>query len=40
VKVDGKKVKFTFEEKNQVLRINHSAHLNIEQNTSQIELKW
>jgi alpha-glucosidase/oligosaccharide 4-alpha-D-glucosyltransferase len=40
VKVDGKKVKFTFEEKNQVLHITNLTQLNNEQNTSQIELKW
>ena len=40
VKVNGKKVKCYYEEKNQVLSINRSVQLLNEQNTTQIEIKW
>ncbi|MFM8597027.1 MAG: TIM-barrel domain-containing protein [Flavobacteriales bacterium] len=40
VKMAGKKVKFSFDEKNQVLHIDRKTTLNNEQNVSQVEIKW
>ncbi|MFM6946302.1 MAG: TIM-barrel domain-containing protein [Flavobacteriales bacterium] len=40
VKIAGKKVKFSFDEKNQVLHIDPKIILNNKQNVSQVEIKW
>lgn len=40
VKVGGKRVKFTYEESKQVLRIGNLTQLDNEQNATRIEIKW
>ncbi len=40
VKIGGKRVKFTYEERKQVLRIGNLMQLDNEQRTTKIEIKW